>query len=126
MKEALSLESVLKALTGIIAYFGILATPEKAIISGLFLIILGNFIFSVWSYYHTKKSVKREQELRELFLSRFLTTEARADLLLQTHRERHPEDDGRFFDLERKLLDARFKELNIQACGSCGEKKKHD
>lgn len=124
MKD-LSIETLFKVLGSLAASFMLLATPEKLIVTGLAIMLVCVFIFAVWAYFQTRKSQKHESGMRELFLERYLLTEARANKLTDLHIKRHPEDGAVFFELERLAAVKRFEDLQ-GACGSCSSHDKHD
>jgi hypothetical protein len=103
----------------------VLATPEKIIVTGLAGMLVCVFIFAIWAYFQTRKAQKHETGLRELFLDRYLLTEARANKLTDIHIKRHPEDGAVFFELERLAAVKRFEDLQ-GACGSCSGHNKKD
>jgi len=123
MKDFISLETLLKVLGSIAASFMLLATPEKVIVIGLAIMLVCVFFFSIWAFYQTRKTQSHETSMRELFLQRYLLTEARTNELTDIHIERHPEDGARFFELERLATLKRFEDLQ-GACGSCSGGKK--
>lgn len=125
MKDLLSIETLLKVLGSIAASFMLLATPEKVIVIGLTIMLVCVFIFAVWAFYQTRKTQAHETNMRELFLDRFLLTEARANKLTDIHIKRHPEDGAIFFELERLSALKRFDDLQ-GACGSCSGHSKKD
>jgi hypothetical protein len=124
MKD-LSIETLFKVLGSLAASFMLLATPEKLIVTGLAIMLVCVFIFSIWAYFQTRKSQKHESGMRELFLERYLLTEARANKLTDIHIKRHPEDGAVFFELERLAAVKRFEDLQ-GACGSCSSHDKKD
>lgn len=124
MKD-LSIETLFKVLGSLAASFMLLATPEKLIVTGLAIMLVCVFIFSIWAYFQTRKSQKHESGMRELFLERYLLTEARANKLTDLHIKRHPEDGAVFFELERLAAVKRFEDLQ-GACGSCSSHDKKD
>jgi hypothetical protein len=125
VKDFISVETILKVLGSLAASFMVLATPEKIIVTGLAGMLVCVFIFSIWAYFQTRKAQKHETGLRELFLDRYLLTEARANKLTDIHIKRHPEDGAVFFELERLAAVKRFEDLQ-GACGSCsGHNKEH-
>jgi len=125
MKDLLNIETILKVLGSIVASFMLLATPEKLIVAGLAIMLVCVFIFSIWAYFQTRKAQKHETDARELFLQRYLLTEARTNKLTDIHIKRHPEDGAIFFELERLAAVKRFKDLQ-GACGSCSGHDKKD
>lgn len=124
MKD-LSIENLFKVLGSLAASFMLLATPEKLIVTGLAIMLVCVFVFSIWAYFQTRKSQKHESGMRELFLERYLLTEARANKLTDLHIKRHPEDGAVFFELERLAAVKRFEDLQ-GACGSCSSHDKKD
>jgi hypothetical protein len=124
MKD-LSIETLFKVLGSLAASFMLLATPEKLIVTGLAIMLVCVFVFSIWAYFQTRKSQKHESGMRELFLERYLLTEARANKLTDLHIKRHPEDGAVFFELERLAAVKRFEDLQ-GACGSCSSHDKKD
>lgn len=124
MKD-LSIETLFKVLGSLAASFMLLATPEKLIVTGLAIMLVCVFVFSIWAYFQTRKSQKHESGMRELFLERYLLTEARANKLTDLHIKRHPEDGAIFFELERLAAVKRFEDLQ-GACGSCSSHDKRD
>jgi hypothetical protein len=124
MKD-LSIETLFKVLGSLAASFMLLATPEKLIVTGLAIMLVCVFIFAVWAYFQTRNSQKHESCMRELFLERYLLTEARANKLTDIHIKRHPEDGAVFFELERLAALKRFEDLQ-GACGSCSSHDKKD
>lgn len=125
MKDLLSIETLFRVLGSIAASFMLLATPEKVIVVGLAIMLVCVFFFSVWAFFQTRKTQKHESGLRELFLDRYLLTEARANKLTDIHIKRHPEDGALFFELERLAALKRFEDLQ-GACGSCSGHIKKD
>lgn len=125
MKDFISVETILKVLGSLAASFMVLATPEKIIVTGLAIMLVCVFFFSIWAYFQTRKSQKHETDARELFLQRYLLTEARANKLTDIHIKRHPEDGAIFFELERLAAVKRFEDLQ-GACGSCSGHDKKD
>lgn len=125
MKDLLNIETILKVLGSIAASFMLLATPEKLIVAGLAIMLVCVFIFSIWAYFQTRKAQKHETDARELFLERYLLTEARTNKLTDIHIRRHPEDGAVFFELERLAAVKRFEDLQ-GACGSCSGHDKKD
>lgn len=125
MKDLLSIETFFKVLGSIAASFMLLATPEKVIVVGLAIMLVCVFFFAVWAFYQTRKTQKHETNMRELFLDRYLLTEARANKLTDIHIQRHPEDGATFFELERLAALKRFEDLQ-GACGSCSGHMKKD
>lgn len=125
MKDLLSIETILKVLGSIVASFMLLATPEKIIVSGLAIMLVCVFFFSIWAYFQARKAQKHETDARELFLQRYLLTEARTNKLTDIHIKRHPEDGAVFFELERLATLRRFEDLQ-GACGSCSGHDKKD
>ena len=125
MKDFISIELLFKVLGSIAASFMLLATPEKIIVAGLAIMLVCVFIFSIWAFYQTRKTQKHETNMRELFLDRYLLTEARANKLTDIHIKRHPEDGATFFELERLAALKRFEDLQ-GACGSCSGHMKKD
>jgi hypothetical protein len=125
MKDLLSTETLFKVLGSIVASFMLLATPEKLIVAGLAIMLVCVFIFSIWAYFQTRKAQKHETDARELFLQRYLLTEARTNKLTDIHIRRHPEDGAIFFELERLAAVKRFEDLQ-GACGSCSGHDKKD
>lgn len=125
MKDLLSTETLFKVLGSIVASFMLLATPEKLIVAGLAIMLVCVFIFSIWAYFQTRKAQKHETDARELFLERYLLTEARTNKLTDIHIRRHPEDGAIFFELERLAAVKRFEDLQ-GACGSCSGHDKKD
>ena len=125
MKDLLNIETILKVLGSIVASFMLLATPEKVIVSGLAIMLVCVFFFSIWAFYQVRKTQKHETGARELFLERYLLTEARANKLTDIHIKRHPEDGAIFFELERLATLRRFEDLQ-GACGSCSGHDKKD
>ena len=124
MKDLLNIETLFKVLGSIVASFMLLATPEKVIVSGLAIMLVCVFFFSIWAFYQVRKTQKHETDARELFLQRYLLTEARTNKLTDIHIKRHPEDGAIFFELERLAAVKRFEDLQ-GACGSCsGHDKK--
>ena len=113
------IESFIKLLTTLGSYIILLATPEKVLGASLLVLIVASFCFSVWAFFEIKKRLRQEQKDRELFEKRFLLTEIRADLLIEKHAERHPEDGNEFYTKERKLMLKRWDDLKKwQVCGS--------
>ena len=125
MKDLLNIETLFKVLGSIVASFMLLATPEKVIVSGLAIMLVCVFFFSVWAFYQVRKAQKHETDARELFLDRYLLTEARTNKLTDIHIKRHPEDGAIFFELERLAAVKRFEDLQ-GACGSCSGHDKKD
>lgn len=125
MKDLLNIETLFKVLGSIVASFMLLATPEKLIVAGLAIMLVCVFIFSIWAYFQTRKAQKHETDARELFLQRYLLTEARTNKLTDIHIKRHPEDGAIFFELERLAAVKRFEDLQ-GACGSCSGHDKKD
>ena len=125
MKDLLNIETLFKVLGSIVASFMLLATPEKVIVSGLAIMLVCVFFFSIWAFYQVRKTQKHETDARELFLQRYLLTEARANKLTDIHIKRHPEDGAVFFELERLAAVKRFEDLQ-GACGSCSGHDKKD
>ena len=125
MKDLLSIETLLKVLGSIAASFMLLATPEKIIVIGLAIMLVCVFFFSIWAFYQTRKTQKHETDARELFLQRYLLTEARTNKLTDIHIHRHPEDGAVFFELERLATLRRFEDLQ-GACGSCSGHNKEN
>lgn len=125
MKDILSIETLFKVLGSIAASFMLMATPEKVIVIGLTIMLVCVFIFSVWAFFQTRKTQKHETNMRELFVDRYLLTEARANKLADIHIKRHPEDGAIFFELERLAALKRFEDLQ-GACGSCSGHNKQD
>jgi hypothetical protein len=125
VKDFISVETILKVLGSLAASFMVLATPEKIIVTGLAGMLVCVFIFAIWAYFQTRKAQKHETGLRELFLDRYLLTEARANKLTDIHIKRHPEDGAVFFELERLAAVKRFEDLQ-GACGSCSSHDKKD
>lgn len=125
MKDLLNIETFLKVLGSIVASFMLLATPEKVIVGGLAIMLVCVFIFSIWAYFQARKAQKHETDARELFLQRYLLTEARTNKLTDIHIKRHPEDGAVFFELERLATLRRFEDLQ-GACGSCSGHDKKD
>jgi hypothetical protein len=125
VKDFISVETILKVLGSLAASFMLLATPEKLIVTGLAIMLVCVFIFSIWAYFQTRKAQKHESGMRELFLERYLLTEARANKLTDLHIKRHPEDGAVFFELERLAAVKRFEDLQ-GACGSCSSHDKKD
>jgi hypothetical protein len=125
VKDFISVETILKVLGSLAASFMVLATPEKIIVTGLAGMLVCVFMFSIWAYFQTRKAQKHETGLRELFLDRYLLTEARANKLTDIHIKRHPEDGAIFFELERLAAVKRFEDLQ-GACGSCSGHNKKD
>jgi len=125
MKDLLNIETIFKVLGSIVASFMLLATPEKVIVSGLAIMLVCVFFFSVWAFYQVRKAQKHETDARELFLDRYLLTEARTNKLTDIHIKRHPEDGAIFFELERLAAVKRFEDLQ-GACGSCSGHDKKD
>lgn len=125
MKNLLNIETLFKVLGSIVASFMLLATPEKLIVAGLAIMLVCVFIFSIWAYFQTRKAQKHETDARELFLQRYLLTEARTNKLTDIHIRRHPEDGAIFFELERLAAVKRFEDLQ-GACGSCSGHDKKD
>jgi hypothetical protein len=125
MKDLLNIENLFKVIGSIAASFMLLATPEKIIVVGLAIMLICVFIFSIWAYFQTRRAQKHETSMRELFLDRYLLTEARANKLTDMHIKRHPEDGAIFFELERLAALKRFEELQ-GACGSCSSHDKKD
>ena len=125
MKNLLSTETLFKVLGSIVASFMLLATPEKVIVSGLAIMLVCVFFFAIWAFYQVRKTQKHETDARELFLERYLLTEARANKLTDIHIKRHPEDGAIFFELERLAAVKRFEDLQ-GACGSCSGHDKND
>ena len=125
MKDLFNIETLFKVLGSIVASFMLLATPEKVIVSGLAIMLVCVFIFSIWAYFQTRKAQKHETDARELFLQRYLLTEARTNKLTDIHIRRHPEDGAIFFELERLAAVKRFEDLQ-GACGSCSGHDKKD
>jgi hypothetical protein len=125
VKDFISVETILKVLGSLAASFMVLATPEKIIVTGLAGMLVCVFIFAIWAYFQTRKAQKHETGLRELFLDRYLLTEARANKLTDIHIKRHPEDGAVFFELERLAAVKRFEDLQ-GACGSCSGHNKKD
>lgn len=125
MKDFISIENLFKVLGSIAASFMLLATPEKIIVAGLAIMLVCVFFFSIWAFYQTRKTQKHETNMRELFLDRYLLTEARANKLTDIHIQRHPEDGAAFFELERLAALKRFEDLQ-GACGSCSGHMKKD
>lgn len=125
MKDFISIENTLKVLGGIATSFMLLATPEKMIVIALAIMLVCVFIFSVWAFFQTRKTQKHESGMRELFLERYLLTEARTNQLTDIHIKRHPEDGAIFFELERLAAVKRFEDLQ-GACGSCSGHIKKD
>lgn len=125
MKDFISIDTVLKVLGSLAASFMLLATPEKVIVAGLAIMLVCVFVFSIWAFFQTNKTQKHETNMRELFLDRYLLTEARANKLTDIHIKRHPEDGAIFFELERLAALKRFEDLQ-GACGSCSGHNKQD
>jgi hypothetical protein len=125
VKDFISVETILKVLGSLAASFMVLATPEKIIVTGLAGMLVCVFVFAIWAYFQTRKAQKHETGLRELFLDRYLLTEARANKLTDIHIKRHPEDGAIFFELERLAAVKRFEDLQ-GACGSCSGHNKKD
>jgi hypothetical protein len=125
MKDLLNIETLFKVLGSIVASFMLLATPEKIIVTGLAIMLVCVFFFSIWAYFQTRKAQKHETDARELFLQRYLLTEARTNKLTDIHIRRHPEDGAIFFELERLAAMKRFEDLQ-GACGSCSSHDKKD
>jgi hypothetical protein len=125
VKDFISVETILKVLGSLAASFMVLATPEKIIVTGLAGMLVCVFVFAIWAYFQTRKAQKHETGLRELFLDRYLLTEARANKLTDIHIKRHPEDGAVFFELERLAAVKRFEDLQ-GACGSCSGHNKKD
>jgi hypothetical protein len=125
MKDLLNIETLFKVLGSIVASFMLLATPEKIIVTGLAIMLVCVFFFSIWAYFQTRKAQKHETDARELFLQRYLLTEARTNKLTDIHIRRHPEDGAIFFELERLAALKRFEDLQ-GACGSCSSHDKKD
>lgn len=125
MKDIISIGNLFKVLGSIAASFMLLATPEKIIVVGLAIMLICVFIFSIWAYFQTRRAQKHETSMRELFLDRYLLTEARANKLTDVHIKRHPEDGAIFFELERLAALKRFEDLQ-GACGSCSGHDKKD
>jgi hypothetical protein len=125
MKDLLNIETLFKVLGSIVASFMLLATPEKVIVSGLAIMLVCVFFFSIWAFYQVRKTQKHETDARELFLQRYLLTEARTNKLTDIHIKRHPEDGAIFFELERLAAVKRFEDLQ-GACGSCSGHDKKD
>lgn len=125
MKDLLNIETLFKVLGSIVASFMLLATPEKVIVSGLAIMLVCVFFFSIWAFYQVRKTQKHETDTRELFLQRYLLTEARTNKLTDIHIKRHPEDGAVFFELERLATLRRFEDLQ-GACGSCSGHDKKD
>ena len=125
MKDLLNIETLFKVLGSIVASFMLLATPEKVIVSGLAIMLVCVFFFSIWAFYQVRKTQKHETDARELFLQRYLLTEARTNKLTDIHIKRHPEDGAVFFELERLAAVKRFEDLQ-GACGSCSGHDKKD
>lgn len=125
MKDFISIDTVLKVLGSLAASFMLLATPEKVIVMGLAIMLVCVFIFSIWAFFQTRKTQKHETVIRELFVDRYLLTEARANKLTDIHIKRHPEDGAIFFELERLAALKRFEDLQ-GACGSCSGHNKQD
>jgi len=125
MKNLLSTETLFKVLGSIVASFMLLATPEKLIVAGLAIMLVCVFFFSIWAFYQVRKTQKHETDARELFLQRYLLTEARTNKLTDIHIKRHPEDGAIFFELERLAAVKRFEDLQ-GACGSCSGHDKND
>lgn len=125
MKDFISVETILKVLGSLAASFMVLATPEKIIVTGLAGMLVCVFIFAIWAYFQTRKAQKHETGLRELFLDRYLLTEARANKLTDIHIKRHPEDGAEFYNLERLAALKRFEDLQ-GACGSCSGHNKEN
>lgn len=120
MKSFFTLENILKIIGSFWVYFGLLATPEKLIVVSLAFMTVCVFCFSVWAYFQMRKSDNRTEHLLDLFQKRFITTETRADLLTGIHIRRHPEDAAAFYDSEREITRAAFKDMQDGAvCGSC-------
>ena len=99
-----TLNHIITALASFWLYFGLLATPEKIIIATLAFMTVCVFCFSVWAYFQTNKSNKQTKKLVELFEKRFLLTEERTNLLVDSHLKRNPDDTKDFLELERKML----------------------
>ena len=125
MKDLLNIETLLKVLGSVVASFMLLATPEKVIVSSLAIMLVCVFFFAIWAFYQVRKTQKHETDARELFLERYLLTEARANKLTDIHIKRHPEDGAIFFELERLAAVKRFEDLQ-GACGSCSGHDKKD
>ena len=125
MKDLLNIETLFKVLGSIVASFMLLATPEKVIVSGLAIMLVCVFFFVIWAFYQVRKTQKHETDARELFLQRYLHTEARTNKLTDIHIKRHPEDGAVFFELERLAAVKRFEDLQ-GACGSCSGHDKKD
>jgi hypothetical protein len=125
MKDLLNIETLFKVIGSIAASFMLLATPEKLIVTGLAIMLVCVFVFSIWAYFQTRKAQKHETDARELFLQRYLLTEARTNKLTDIHIRRHPEDGAIFFELERLAALKRFEDLQ-GACGSCSSHDKKD
>jgi hypothetical protein len=125
MKDLLNIETLFKVIGSIAASFMLLATPEKIIVVGLAIMLVCVFFFSIWAYFQTRKAQKHETDARELFLQRYLLTEARTNKLTDIHIRRHPEDGAIFFELERLAALKRFEDLQ-GACGSCSSHDKKD
>lgn len=124
MKDAATIENLIKVLSGLWASFVLMATPEKVLIVSIFIIMSLTALFCIWAFYSLKKQIGKETELRTLFIKRFLQTEARAELLTKIHLERHKEDAGNFYDLEKKMWAEQYNLLQPGiACGSCDSKK---
>jgi len=127
MKDALSIETLIKVLSSFGAYFALMAFPEKIVVVSLVFMVLCVFIFSIWAYFQTRKSNNQTNRVVEVFEKRFLLTESRANLLTDIHIKRHPEDGAAFFQLERLHAQERFDEMQDGAlCGSCGKHDKKD
>jgi len=125
MKDLLNIETLLKVLGSVVASFMLLATPEKVIVSSLAIMLVCVFFFAIWAFYQVRKTQKHETDARELFLQRYLLTEARTNKLTDIHIHRHPEDGAIFFELERLAAVKRFEDLQ-GACGSCSGHDKKD
>jgi hypothetical protein len=124
MKSAATLENFIKVLSGLWASFVLMATPEKVLIVSIFVVMSLTAVFCIWAFYHLQRQIGKEAELRSLFIKRFLQTEARAELLTKIHLERHKEDAGNFYDLEKKMWAEQYKSLQPDiACGSCEDKR---
>jgi hypothetical protein len=127
MKDALSIETLIKVLSSFGAYFALMAFPEKIVVVSLAFMVLCVFIFSIWAYFQTRKSNSQTNKLLDVFEQRFLLTESRTNLLTDKHIKRHPEDGAAFFQLERLQAQERFDDMQDGAlCGSCGKHDKRD
>ena len=119
MKELLNLENIIKVISGLFTYIALLATPEKLVLTSVVIMIVCIFAFSVWQYCTIRQSMQRETKQRELFERRFLLSESKIDLLIETHNTNHNGDASKFYELEKDQAQKRFNDEKNRVCGKC-------